>query len=212
MNTYKPFHKITILSLLLVMVITACAPKTTATTTTSQTQPTTSQTQPTTATTQPTAQYLDTFIFATSQEPTLVDPAIIYDGSDRITRLIYETLFNYKGSSTKELEPALATEYSVSADGLTYTFKLREGVTFQDDTPFNADAVKFSFDRMVTIGKGFAWAYWMLKEVKVVDEFTVDFVLTQQFPFFPYLIANRYGSPIVSPGVMVHEVDGDFLS
>ena len=202
MNANKSVYRITLLFFVFVMIITACTSQTEAPITTAETQPTT------VAATQP-PEYIDTFTFATSQEPTLVDPAIVYDGSDRITRLIYESLLNYKGSSVSELEPSLATEYTVSADGLTYTFKLRQGVTFQDGTPFNADAVKFSFDRMIKIGKGFAWAFWMLKEVNVVDEFTVDFVLTQQFPFFPTLIANRYGSPIVSPSVMQHEVDGD---
>ncbi|OGO66331.1 MAG: hypothetical protein A2030_08920 [Chloroflexi bacterium RBG_19FT_COMBO_50_10] len=202
MNTNKLFYKITILFVLLVMFMTACTPKPEST-------PVSTEAQPTAVVATQAPEYIDTFTFATSQEPTLLDPAIVYDGSDRITRLIYESLLNYKGSSVSELEPALATGYTVSDDGLTYTFTLRQGVTFQDGTAFNADAVKFSFDRMITIGKGFAWAFWMLKEVNVVDEFTVDFVLTQQFPFFPTLIANRYGSPIVSPSIMQHEVDGD---
>jgi len=202
MNTRKLFYKVTILFVLLVMFMTACNPKPEST-------PITTEAQPTAVVATQAPEYIDTFTFATSQEPTLVDPAIVYDGSDRITRLIYESLLNYKGSSVSELEPSLATGYTVSSDGLTYTFTLQQGVTFQDGTPFNADAVKFSFDRMIKIGKGFAWAFWMLKEVNVVDEFTVNFVLTQQFPFFPTLIANRYGSPIVSPSVMEHDVDGD---
>ena len=212
MTPYKPIAKFVSLMLFLVMVVTACTPAATTTpvppTTASGSQPTA---VPPTAVppTQAAPQYVDTFVFATSQEPTLLDPAIIYDGSDRITRLIYESLLNYKGSSPTELEPALATAYTMSTDGLTYTFTLRKDVTFQDGTPFNADAVKFSFDRMVKIGQGFAWAYWMLKEVDVVDPYTVNFVLTQPFPFFPDLIANRYGSPIVAPSVMAHEVNGD---
>src|SRR4030042_4434154 len=202
MNTSKSIYKITILFIALVMIITACAPKT-------EVAPSTTQTQPTTAAATPAPKYLDTFTFATSQEPTTLDPAIAYDGSDRITRLVYEYLLNYKGSSVSELEPSLATGFTVSSDGLTHTFTLRKDVTFQDGTPFNADAVKFSIDRAVKIGKGFAWAFWMLKEVKVVDEYTVDFVLTQPFPFFPSVIANRYASPIVAPSIMEHEVDGD---
>jgi peptide/nickel transport system substrate-binding protein len=43
--------------------------------------------------------------------------------------------------------PLLATDWTSDPDGKTYTFKLRTGVTFQDGTPFNADAVKFSFER-----------------------------------------------------------------
>jgi peptide/nickel transport system substrate-binding protein len=59
---------------------------------------------------------------------------------------IFETLIGLKPGTT-ELEPALATSWSVSPDAKTYTFKLREGVKFHDDTDFNADAVCFNFDR-----------------------------------------------------------------
>src|SRR5690606_11683381 len=52
---------------------------------------------------------------------------------------------------TEELEPGLATEWSVSEDGLTYTFRLRRGVTFTDGAPFNAAAVKRSFERALQL-------------------------------------------------------------
>jgi peptide/nickel transport system substrate-binding protein len=186
-------------------VLAACGPKATAVPATSV--PATSV-PPTAAPTQG-PQYADTIVIASDQDPTALDPAVVYDGSDRVTRLMYESLLGYKGSSTTELEPVLATDYSVSSDGLVYTFNLRHDVTFHDGTPFNAQAVKFSFDRAKKIGKGFAWAYWMIDEVKVVDDDTVEFHLNTAFKPFPYVVANRYASPIVSPSVMSHEVNGD---
>lgn len=57
----------------------------------------------------------------------------------------YEPLIKYKDG---EYVPCLATEWSSSDDGLTYTFKLREGVKFNDGTDFNAQAVKLYFDNM----------------------------------------------------------------
>jgi len=46
-----------------------------------------------------------------------------------------------------DIEPDLATSWSTSADGLVWTFKLRQGITFHDGTPWNAEAAKFNVDR-----------------------------------------------------------------
>lgn len=151
------------------------------------------------------------FVFVTPQEPSTLDPAAVYDGSDRVTRQVYESLLQYKGS-TGDVEPCLAESFTVSPDGKTYTFKLRKDVKFHDGTAFNAEAVKFSFDRMLKLGKGLAWAFKMVLDensVTVIDEFTVQFELKQAYPAFPGMVASRYGAPIVGPGVMAHEKDGD---
>ncbi|MCX7521435.1 ABC transporter substrate-binding protein [Microbacterium sp. STN6] len=55
----------------------------------------------------------------------------------------------YENPKTHELEPWLATKWAVSADGLTYTFTLRKGVTFSDGTPWNAEAFKANLDYIV---------------------------------------------------------------
>ncbi|MDQ7793987.1 MAG: ABC transporter substrate-binding protein [bacterium] len=151
----------------------------------------------------------DTLIIGSSQEPTTLDPAIVYDGSDRITRLIYESLLDYVGS-TAEVQAHLATDWRVSPDGKVYTFELRDDVQFHDGTPFNAEAVKFSFDRMTKIAKGMSWAFRMvLAEVKVTAEYTVEFHLKKPYPGFLGMVANRYAAPIISPSIMQHEKDGD---
>lgn len=59
---------------------------------------------------------------------------------------ITEGLMRFKPGSA-DVEPWLAEHYTVSDDGLTYTFYLRQGITFHDGTPFNADAVVFNFER-----------------------------------------------------------------
>lgn len=155
------------------------------------------------------SRYQDTFVIGSSQEPTTLDPAVVYDGSDRITRLVYESLLQYKGS-TPEVEPCLATDWQVSPDGKTYTFNLRRGVKFHDGTPFDAEAVKFSFERMMKIGKGLAWAFNMvIDKVVAVDEDTVEFHLKKPYPGFLGMVADRYGAPIISPSVLKYEKDGD---
>jgi peptide/nickel transport system substrate-binding protein len=113
-----------------------------------------------------------------------------------------------------EFTPGLAESWEVSEDGLTYTFKLKEGVTFHDGTPFNAEAVQFTFDRVVesrkltaageevdpeTVivpGQGFNQidAY---DHAEIVDDFTINLVLSR--PFGPFLSGLNGYLGIVSP-------------
>ena len=82
-------------------------------------------------------------------EPKSLDPATVTANNDfRIVFNIYDGLVRYK-SGTLEVEPALATSWDISEDGSEYTFSLREGVTFHDGSPFNAEVVKFNFDRVL---------------------------------------------------------------
>jgi peptide/nickel transport system substrate-binding protein len=88
-----------------------------------------------------------TLVFAGASDPVVIDGALVSDGeSIRVITQIFETLINLKPGTT-ELAPGLATEWEISPDAKTYTFTLREGVTFHDGEPFNAEAVCFNFDR-----------------------------------------------------------------
>ena len=78
-----------------------------------------------------------------------LDPAQAVTISDfRILCNIYDSLLHYKDGSL-DVEPGLAESWTVSPDGKTYTFNLRQGVKFHDGTDFNAEAVKFNFDRVL---------------------------------------------------------------
>ncbi|NTU89015.1 MAG: hypothetical protein HGA54_03780 [Actinobacteria bacterium] len=91
----------------------------------------------------------DTFIYAQGADPRGLDPAYVDDGeSSKIIVNIFEGLLQYADDSTA-VEPCLAESWEMSPDSLAYTFKLREGVKFHDDTDFNADAVKFNIDRQL---------------------------------------------------------------
>ena len=88
-----------------------------------------------------------TFVFAGSAEPVSLDPFFASDGeSFRVSRQIFEGLVGTK-PGTADPAPLLATSWSNTDDGLSYTFKLRDGVKFQDGTAFDADAVCSNFDR-----------------------------------------------------------------
>jgi ABC-type transport system substrate-binding protein len=91
--------------------------------------------------------------------------------------------------------PALATEWSVSEDELTYTFNLREGVKFQDGTDFNADDVVATFERIINPPEnvsisGIREQVDMVESVSAVDDLTVAFTLAQPTPFFLEVLAG----------------------
>jgi peptide/nickel transport system substrate-binding protein len=88
-----------------------------------------------------------TLVFGAAGDPAMFDPAFASDGETfRVARQIHEGLLTNKLGGTDPV-PQLAEDWSVSDDGLEYTFKLRTGVTFHDGTDFNADAVCFNFER-----------------------------------------------------------------
>jgi peptide/nickel transport system substrate-binding protein len=139
-------------------------------------------------------------------EPQSLDPATVTAANDfRILVNVFEGLVGY-APGTLDIVPELAESWEISEDGLQYTFKLREGVTFHDGTPFNAEAVKFTFDRMLDESHPFhntgpfplAFFYSSIASTEVVDDLTVRFTLTE--PYAPFLsnLAETTGV-IVSP-------------
>ena len=111
---------------------------------------------------------------------------------------LYDTLvkLNAKG----EIEPALATSYSVSADGLCYTFTLREGVKFHDGSLMTADDVVFSLNKSAPLASGKALLINFDRAEKV-DAKTVKVYLTAPYSGFINGIASRVGM-IVSKNTM----------
>jgi peptide/nickel transport system substrate-binding protein len=117
-----------------------------------------------------------------------------------VIRNIYNALLKYKPDST-ELAGDLATSWDVSADGLTYTFKLRQDVEWQKGFGhFTAADVKGSFDRLRApeTKSPFAGSISMLQEVQVVDDYTVKFVLSTPYAAFPHLLTDYRAGPIVN--------------
>jgi len=97
----------------------------------------------------------DTFVYATSElNIETFDPALAYDTTSRaIIFNVYETLIFYDGESTDTFVPMLASEMpTVSADGRTYTFKIRSGVKFHNGDEMTASDVAYSFQRGILQG------------------------------------------------------------
>lgn len=154
-----------------------------------------------------------TLIVGRGGDSVALDPSIVTDGESlKIGQQVFDGLLRYK-SGTTEVEGALAESWEVSDDGLTYTFKLRQGVKFHDGTDFNADAVVFNFTRWSDPAspykfEGDSFDYYdsmfgpdgsrVIKEVKAVDASTVQFTLNQtQAPFLQNLAMPSFaiGSP-----------------
>ncbi|MCG7345765.1 ABC transporter substrate-binding protein [Sporosarcina sp. ACRSL] len=88
----------------------------------------------------------DTLVFGRGGDSTSLDPSRVTEGETfKVTVNLYETLLNF-GEQDTTIQPGLAKEWNTE-DGLTYTFKLEEGVKFHDGTDFNADAVVKNFER-----------------------------------------------------------------
>lgn len=101
-------------------------------------------------------------------------------------------LLNAVPGTVDELEFGLATSYDISDDGLVYTFHLREGVEFPDGTPFNADAVVFTLERIEGIdtaegANGGGLYYWYATGVEKIDDMTVAITFSDTFAFGPQL-------------------------
>jgi len=121
-----------------------------------------------------------------------LDPTSAVDGATPlIARQVFDTLVAYRDGST-EIEPALATRWAVSRDGLVWTFTLREGVRFHDGSPMTGAEVAASFQRQLAPeSPGTAWPALLrgrpgvVKAVRAPDARSVQFVLVQ--PYAPLL-------------------------
>lgn len=135
---------------------------------------------------------VEPLIIGTTDSVTDLDPANAYDFHTwEIFHNTMSTLLTYKPGTT-ELQPGLATEYKASEDGTEYTFKLREGLEFPDGTPFNADAVVWSINRVMRLEGDPSWLVTsFVDKVEKVDEYTVKFTLKDPVGFFPKVVATE---------------------
>ena len=131
---------------------------------------------------------------------TILDTHVTSAVSDGIFMMaVYDRLIERQPNG--KLYPGLATSWTVSDDGLTWTFKLRQGVKFHDGTPFNADAVVFNFNRMVDPATKSEYAIFELgpyDSSSAVDDYTVELKMKRKYSA---LIAGltTYGMGMVSP-------------
>jgi peptide/nickel transport system substrate-binding protein len=138
--------------------------------------------------------------FATNQEPDCFDPQIsAADATSALVRTVVDSLVAQTPDG--ELVPWLAKSWTVNDELTEFTFELETGITFSDGTPFNAEAVKYNFDRIANPETGSQFAISLLGPyggTQVVDEDTVVVGFTE--PFSPFLqAASQANLGILSP-------------
>jgi peptide/nickel transport system substrate-binding protein len=146
-----------------------------------------------------------------NSEPSSLDPDADYDnGAYSILSQMYSHLVSASGTTTVSIHPDVATTWSQSTDGLTWTFHLRPNVKFHDGSAVNAKAVQFTFNRALTMKQG-GWAdFAMIKSVDAPDPLTVVFHLKYRFASFLNSLSSVYNGAIVSPTTLLkHQVNGD---
>jgi peptide/nickel transport system substrate-binding protein len=122
-------------------------------------------------------------VMGINSSPTSLDPNVASGANDALVmRQIFDSLVIE--NADHEFEPWLAESWEISEDGTRYTFQLKEGVTFHDGTPFNAEAVKTNIDRILDPETASRFAASLLGTVtgaEVVDEYTVELVLSERY-------------------------------
>jgi peptide/nickel transport system substrate-binding protein len=156
-------------------------------------------------------------------EPKTLDPAEAYDSaSTDMVNNIYDRLVTYKGNDTKTIYPSLATDWSVADDQLTWTFHLRQGITFSNGDTFDANDVKYSFDRVLIVNSPDSGVAWILSQcmdtnsTTVVDPYTVQIKLTDTYGGFLALLAFTVASVVDQEYVEAHggvvaDTDNDWM-
>lgn len=139
------------------------------------------------------------FVYASAFPFVDLDPSSAFSAEHIVLQNVYETLtrFNPPGSA-ELLSPGLAVEWESNDDATAWTFKLRDGVTFHDGSPFNAEAVRTALQRTIDLGLGAAYIFLPIESMEVVDDLTISFSLLWPAPL-DLVMSSAFAAFIMSP-------------
>jgi peptide/nickel transport system substrate-binding protein len=126
----------------------------------------------------------------------------VEDRSALVIRGAYEPLIALAGAATDAYEGVLAESWEANDDKSVWTFRLRPGVVFHDGTPCDAEAVRLSFERLLTLELAPAWEFFRFvgdpAQVTAPDPSTVVFELGRPWPQFEAAVSSQYGAQVVN--------------
>jgi peptide/nickel transport system substrate-binding protein len=187
----KKLAVLTILTLIVSMLLVACATKTEEPTAVPPTATTAAPATEAVAPTSPPATE-ERILRITFSWPTYVDPAVGSDFSSSSALCnLYDTLvFPNPGGG---VDPHVAEKWDVSVDGITWTFYLKKGIKFHNGSELTADDVAFSMNRMLEIGEGYAYVFLGTVESAIaLDDYTVQFKLAKPSGIFLISLVRLY--------------------
>ena len=151
----------------------------------------------------------ETLVFAAPADATVVDPHNTTDSqSDQVVLMLFDTLITF--DEEMNIVGNLAESWEVADDQVTWTFHLRQGVTFHDGSPFDAEAVRLNFERVLDPAQNHKRLplFEMIDRVDVVNEHTVTIVTEYPFGAFEPTMAH-VSAAIINPRVAA-EFGGEF--
>ena len=145
--------------------------------------------------------------------PDTLDPHTLLTYGNTYTKLnLYDTLYRTTGNPP-QLVPWIATNHTVSDDGLTWTFTLKQGVKFHSGAELTSEDVVYTFQRLLGLKQAASAPFWpILKSEKITapDHYTVRFVLEKSYA--PFLSALPLAGIVEKKVVEAHAKDGDWAA
>lgn len=149
-----------------------------------------------------------------------LDPAEIFEFSGaEYAANTYDRMINFDVNNVSDIYGGIAESWDISEDGLTFTFKIRKGLTFASGNDLTADDVVFSLRRVIILDKSPAFILSQFgftpdnveKTIVKTDDYTVKIVIEKPYAptFFLYCLTSTAGSVVDMKEVMAHEKDGD---
>lgn len=153
------------------------------------------------------AQDNDTFVMGIEDEVSNLDPGeTTISVNERVASLIFDGLVQY-GKANK-IVPGIAKDWTISDDGLEYTFNLRKGVKFHNGTELTAEDVAYTYRRILNpdYGSGLRAKIKAIDTIEVVDNYTVKFTLKESYA--PFMLGMTFG---IIPKAYAEEVGDEEL-